>query len=433
VLVGTGIYLTLFFQPSLEHMTYHGVYAPLRGLEVSQAYASAVDISFNVKAGLLIRQTHHWAADVFVAAIVVHMLRIFFTGAFRKPRELNYVIGLTMLTLAVLEGYMGYSLVDDLLSGMGLAIGYSVIMSIPLVGAQLAYLVWGGPYPGSDKFFPRLEILHVLIVPVLLATLIAVHMAIIARQHHSQFPGPGRTQRNVVGTPMWPAYALRSLGLLCAVAAVLVLLGGLIQINPVWEWGPYETYLSSNGAQPDWYLGWLIGALRLMVAFEPHVGGYTLIPNPFWGGALFPLLVFGALLSWPALERRITGDHRRHELLDRPRDNPWRTAIGMGFLTWVWVPFFAGSTDRIFLQLGISYTGQIWFFRIFAWVAPFIVYQVTRRICEELRDREIHPLRSWQGRLVRRTGAGGFEVLATGPPDGRPREPRDPEEEPAIW
>jgi ubiquinol-cytochrome c reductase cytochrome b subunit len=327
---------------------------------------------------------------------------------------------------------MGYSLADDLLSGMGLAIGYSVLMSVPVVGAQLAYLVWGGPFPGSDKFLPRLEILHVLVVPVLLAVLISVHLAVIARQHHSQFPGPGRTQRNVVGTPMWPAYALRSLGLLCAVVAVLVLLGGLIQINPVWEWGPYQTYLSTSGAQPDWYLGWLIGALRLMVGFEPHVAGYTLVPNPFWGGVLFPTLVFAALFAWPALERRITGDHRRHELLDRPRDNPWRTAMGMGFLTWVWVPFFAGSTDRIFLQLGISYTGQIWFFRIFAWVAPFIVYKVTRRICEELRDREIHPLRSWQGRLVRRTAAGGFEVLATAP-DGRPREPRDPDEEPAIW
>src|SRR6478609_4474319 len=158
VLVLTGIYLTLFFEPSLKSVTYHGSYVPLQGLQMSEAYRSTVDISLEVKAGLLIRQTHHWAADVFVAAIVLHLLRIFFTGAFRKPRDLTYYIGLLMLMLALLEGYLGYSLVDDLLSGMGLAIGYAVLMSIPFVGANLAQLVWNGPFPGADDFESRLYI-----------------------------------------------------------------------------------------------------------------------------------------------------------------------------------------------------------------------------------------------------------------------------------
>src|SRR5207248_8797546 len=167
VLVGTGIYLTLFFEPSTASTYYHGSYLPLRGHEMSQAYRSAVDLSFKVRAGLFMRQTHHWAADVFVAAITLHMLRVFFTGAFRKPRDLTYFIGLAMLGTALLEGYLGYSLVDDLLSGMGLAIGYSVLMSVLFVGANLASLIWGGPFPVSFSFVSRLYLAHVLLLPLL--------------------------------------------------------------------------------------------------------------------------------------------------------------------------------------------------------------------------------------------------------------------------
>ena len=268
VLVATGIFLTLYYVPSDSQVIYHGSYSLLQGEQMSEAYRSVLDLSLNVPAGLLFRQVHHWAADVFIAAIVLHLVRIFFTGAYRKPRDLNYFIGLTMLMLALLEGFAGYSLVDDLLSGMGLAIAYSVAMSIPFIGGQLASLIWGGPFPGKSVFWPRLEIVHVLLIPVALAVLITLHLAIIMRHHHTQFPGPGRRERNVVGTPMWPAYALRSIGLLLAVAGVLFLLGALVQVNPIWEWGPYHPYLSENGAQPDWYIGWLIGALRLMPNWE---------------------------------------------------------------------------------------------------------------------------------------------------------------------
>src|SRR5438105_8462961 len=160
VLVATGVYLTLFFEPSLSKTVYHGSYSPLRGVEMTDAYRSVLDISFRVKAGLLIRQTHHWAANVFVASIVIHLLRIFFTGAFRKPRDLTYLVGLAMLGAALLEGYLGYSLVDDLLSGMGLAIGYSVALSIPFVGANLASLIWGGPFPGGHEFWSRMYVGH---------------------------------------------------------------------------------------------------------------------------------------------------------------------------------------------------------------------------------------------------------------------------------
>jgi len=415
VLVGTGIFLTLYYIPSDSQVIYHGSYALLRSQQMSEAYRSVLDITFNVPAGLLLRQVHHWAADVFIAAIVLHLVRIFFTGAYRKPRDFNYYIGLAMLMLAILEGFAGYSLGDDLLSGMGLAIAYSVAVSIPFIGGQLGSLIWGGQFPGSSSFLARLEIVHVLLIPVALATLITLHLAMIMRQHHSQFPGPGRRERNVVGTPLWPAYALRSIGLLLAVASILFLIGGLIQINPVWQWGPYHPYLSENGAQPDWYVGWLIGALRLMPNFEPAIGGHTLIPNPFWGGVLFPLVVFGVLFAWPALERRVTHDYRQHHLLDRPRDRPVRTAIGAAFLSWVVIVFAVGSTDRIFYRLHVSYTAQIHFWRIGIWVLPIAIFFGTRSVCRALQRSGSHPLQAWQGAVVQRKSDGSVEVLLDGP------------------
>jgi len=409
VLVATGIFLTFFYVPSDQTTTYAGSYAPLQGVTMGKQYASTLGLSFDVPAGLLMRQTHHWAANVFVAAIVLHLMRIALTGAYRKPRELNYWVGVTMLGLAIFEGFLGYSLIDDLLSGMGLVIAYSVALSIPFVGDDFAFLVWGGEYPGSSSFWPRLEIVHVLIVPVILAALITVHLLQITRQHHTHFAGRGRTERRLLGTPMWPGYALRSIGLLLFVGAVLFLLGGLVQINPIWQWGPYETWLSTNGAQPDWYLGWLIGGLRLMPPLEVQVFDYTLMPNPFFGGFLFPNLVFLVLFLWPWIGRRFFGDTRAHNLLERPRDNPRRTATFYAFLSWVFIVFAAGSMDRFYLRSGIPYEGQGWFFRAAAVLAPFLVYFVVRRICEELRDRGDHPLRGWTGRVVRRTDTGGFE------------------------
>jgi ubiquinol-cytochrome c reductase cytochrome b subunit len=393
VLVATGIYLTLFFKPSLAPVTYHGAYLPLRGREMSEAYQSTVNISLNVKAGLLIRQTHHWAADVFVAAIVVHLMRIFFTGAFRKPRDLTYYIGLLMLILALLEGYAGYSIVDDLLSGMGLAIGYAVVLSIPFVGANLGQLIWNGPFPGGNDFESRLYITHVLILPVAIGALLTLHLALVAARHHTQFLGPRATQKKVVGMPTFPAYAPRTLGLAFAVGAVLFLMGGLIQINPIWQWGPFHVSQATNGAQPDWYLGWLIGALRLMPGFDVTIGNYTLVPNPFWGGAGFPLVVFLVLFLWPWLERRVTGDYAFHNLLDRPRDAPWRTAIGVAFFTWIFIVFLAGSADRMFVLFGISYQAQIWAFRILVWVLPVVALFVTKRVCEELLRGEVVEIR----------------------------------------
>jgi ubiquinol-cytochrome c reductase cytochrome b subunit len=384
VLVATGIYLAFFFEPSTKVVVYHGSYAPLQGQEMTEAYRSVVDISLKVKAGLLIRQTHHWAANVFIAAIVLHLLRVFFTGAFRKPRELTYLIGVVMLFTALLEGFLGYSLADDLLSGMGLAIAYSVAMSIPFVGANLALLLWGAPFPGDVSFWPRMYVAHVFIFPILIGLLLGLHLFLVAARHHTQFRERWKTETKVVGTPTFPGQTPRSLGLLSAVAAVLFLLGGLVQINPIWLWGPYHVSDGTNGAQPDWYLGWLIGALRLTPGFDLTIGDYTLVPNPFWGGVLFPTVVFVFLVSWPFLERRASGDQAFHNLLDRPRDAPWRTAIGAAVVTWVFLVFIAGAADRATVFFGLSYTSQLWAFRVLVWVVPLLVLVATKRACEEL-------------------------------------------------
>jgi ubiquinol-cytochrome c reductase cytochrome b subunit len=384
VLVVTGVYLTFFFDPSTAPTVYHGGYAPLDGTRMTEAYRSTLDISFQVKAGLLIRQTHHWAADVFLVAIVLHLLRVFFTGAYRKPRELTYLVGVTMLALALLEGYLGYSLVDDLLSGMGLAIGYSVLLSVPLVGGNLGSLVWGGPFPGASDFWPRMYITHVLLLPLAIGTLLGLHLLLVASRHHTQFRGVRHTERRAVGIPTFPGQAPRSLGLFFGVAALLVLLGGLVQINPIWLWGPYHVASGTNGAQPDWYLGWLIGSLRLVPGWDLVIGGRTVVPNPFWGGALFPSVVFAFLYLWPWLERRATRRDEWANLLDRPRDRPWRTGLGVALVTWLFVVFLAGSADRVTVTFGISYTAQLWLYRVLFVAAPVVALLVTRRVCAEL-------------------------------------------------
>jgi ubiquinol-cytochrome c reductase cytochrome b subunit len=385
LLVATGVYLTLFFEDSRSQTVYHGSYKPLQGETMSHAYESVLHLSFDVKAGLLMRQTHHWAANVFLAAIVLHVLRVFFTGAFRKPRDLTYLIGLTILFTAFLEGYLGYSMVDDLLSGMGLAIGYSVAVSIPVIGGNLGLLLWGGPFPGAPSFFPRMYIAHVLIFPLVIAGLLTLHLVLVASRHHTQFrESPETTERQVVGVPTFPGQAPRSLGLMFAVFAALFLLGGLVQINPIWLWGPYHVGEATNGAQPDWYLGWLIGALRLVPGFDLTIGHYTLVPNPFWGGALFPLVILFVLALWPWAERKVTGDHGFHNLLERPRDNPWRTPLGAAFLTWIFLIFASGSADRVTVWLGIDYVAQIWAYRVIVWVVPALVFLAVRRACLEL-------------------------------------------------
>jgi quinol---cytochrome-c reductase cytochrome b subunit len=388
ILVVTGVFLTFFFHPSAQDVVYNGSYAPLRGVHMSEAYRSTLQLSFDVRAGLVIRQIHHWAALLFLAAIVLHLCRIYFTGAYRRPREMNWVIGLAMLILAIANGFAGYSLPDDLLSGTGLRIAYSVVLAVPLVGALLASLVFGGEFPATD-ITSRLYVIHILLVPAAIATLLAAHVAIVWRQKHTQFRGPGHTEENVVGSRLWPTYAWRSLGVFAVVAAITAFLGGLVQINPVWLYGPFEPYAVSTAAQPDWYMGWLEGALRLAPAFRLHILGYR-VPEIIVPAVIFPGLTFAVLFAWPAIDKRLTGDRTEHHLLYRPRDRPLATALGVAVLAFYVILFVAGSQDLIAQALNVSIVPVTWTLRIALLVVPLATGALSYKICRDLA-REPEP------------------------------------------
>ncbi|HEX8941364.1 MAG TPA: ubiquinol-cytochrome c reductase cytochrome b subunit [Candidatus Limnocylindrales bacterium] len=408
ILVATGTFLTFFFTPDTTQVTYQGPYAPLDGQQVSAAFASVMRLSFEVRAGLLMRQVHHWTALIFVGSIVLHLCRIFFTGAFRRPREINWLVGFGLLLMAMGEGFTGYSLPDDLLSGTGLRIAYSVAMSIPFIGPYFAFLIFGGEFP-APAFLSRLFVFHIMLLPALLIGAVSIHLLIIWIQKHTQYPGPGRTEDNVVGAHLWPGQAFRSIGLLFLTGAVVTLIAGFVQINPVWAYGPFIPYTVSSPAQPDWYIGWLEGALRIGPNFEPHILGIT-IPSPFWPGVLVPGILFTVLIFWPFIEAAVRHDHRQHDLLDLPWQAPVRTAIGAALLTVFAVLTLAGANDILAVFLSVRVESLTEAFRVLVVVAPIVVGLVTYRLCIERRDRgaSVSPP---AGTLLRRTPDGGFEEV----------------------
>jgi len=408
VLVLTGVFLTLFYVPDATSVTYSGPWAPLRGQPVSAAFDSVMRLSFEVRAGLVMRQIHHWAALVFVAAIVVHLLRVFFTGAFRRPREVNWLVGIGLLLLALTMGITGYSLPDDLLSGTGLRVIYSVVIAIPFIGPYLAFLVFGGEFP-TPEIISRLFVFHVMLLPALLIGGVLVHLVILVRQKHSQYAVAGATEENVVGRAFWPSQVFKSTGLAILTAAVLALMGGLIQINPIWAYGPFDATTVSSPAQPDWYAGWLDGALRLFPPIEITALGVT-IPSPFIPGVLLPGIAFGVMTLWPFLEASMTGDHAEHQLLDGPREKPLRTAFGVAGLLVFVILTLAGGNDVVALVFGVPVEAMTNILRIAIVAVPLLSFGLTYRICRELQDRRLATGGRSSVRL-RRTEAGGFEEV----------------------
>jgi ubiquinol-cytochrome c reductase cytochrome b subunit len=390
ILILTGVFLTFFFEASIKDVVYNGNYVPLKGVTMSEAYASTLNISFDVRGGLVMRQIHHWAALVFIASMVVHLSRVFFTGAFRKPRELNWLIGVGLLTISLLEGFAGYSLPDDLLSGTGLRIAFSIVEAIPVVGTYFAFFLFGGDFPGPH-FIPRLYAIHILLIPGILMALITAHMLLIWYQKHTDFAGPGKTEDTVEGAPMYPAFAAKTQGFFFLVFGVLALLGGLVQINPIWLYGPYDPAQVGAGSQPDWYIGWLDGTLRLMPNVETNVAGHTISWNILVPAVLIPGLIFTLMALYPFLEQWVTGDRRWHNVLDRPRHRPNRTAIGVVSLVFYLILLLAGGNDIIAHTFSLSVNELTWFFRGAAILLPPIVFYITRRICIGLQryDHEL--------------------------------------------
>jgi ubiquinol-cytochrome c reductase cytochrome b subunit len=407
VLLVTGVYLTLFYVPSVSQVVYTGKYVPLRGLQVSQAYASTLNLSFQVRSGLVMRQMHHWAAIVFIGAMVVHLARVFFTGAFRRPREINWIVGVSMLILGIVNGFAGYSLPDDLLSGTGLRVAYSIMESIPIGGTWLAFLIFGGKYPSTD-IISRLYVIHILIIPAAIVGLLSVHLAIMWHQKHTQFKGRGRTEDNVVGVPMWPTFAAKSTGFMFMITGIIAALGGLAQINPVWLYGPYQPYQVSSASQPDWYMGWLDGALRIFPNWEIHAFGHS-VGNLFFPGVLLPGITFGLLFAWPWLEAHFSKDREVHHLCDRPRDAPVRTGFGVAAIAFYAALFAAGGTDVIAVTFDVSENNIIWALRVAVIVLPVVCGYIAYRLCKELAA--VDAGRRRPPAVITRSAGGGYTAV----------------------
>ncbi len=408
VLLLTGVFLTLWFVPSMGEVTYEGSYAQLRGVHMSEAYASTLHLSFDVRGGLLMRQIHHWAAMLFIAAMFVHMMRIFLTGAFRKPREVNWIIGALLLLTGIIEGFAGYSLPDDLLSGTGLRIADGLVKATPVVGSYMSFFMFGGEFPG-EVIIPRLYMVHILLIPGLLLALIGAHMLLVVSLKHTQWPGPGRTEKNVVGYPMVPVYAAKAGGFFFIVFGVTALMGALLSINPVWKYGPYDPSKVTAGSQPDWYMGIAEGLLRIMPGWETHIFGTTWSWNILVPGQVAPIALFAAFLAYPFIEQWVTGDKREHHLLQRPRNAPTRTAFFAAMVTAYGLLWAAGGNDILAVLFHLNLNQITYFMRVAIFVIPVIVFFFARRWCISLQrhDNEML-LHGYESGVIMRSAEGGY-------------------------
>ncbi|TAL45144.1 MAG: ubiquinol-cytochrome c reductase cytochrome b subunit [Salinibacterium sp.] len=411
VILLSGTFLTFFFQASMAPVIYDGSWVPLKGVEMSAAMSSTLDLSFDIRGGLLMRQVHHWAALLFVASIGLHMLRVYFTGAFRKPREINWLIGFVLFVLAMAEGFTGYSLPDDLLSGNGLRIIDGMVKGVPIIGTWISYLLFGGQFPGED-IVGRLYVLHILLLPAILVAALGVHMLLLVINKHTQFAEPGRTNDNVVGVPIMPVFAAKAGGFFFIIFGVIVLIASFFTINPIWVYGPYDPSPVSAGTQPDWYIGFADGALRLVPpGWEIEIWGWTLSLNILVPLLILPLFL-GAVALYPFLEAWITGDKREHHMTDRPRNAPTRTAIGAAGVTFYAVLWAAASSDLIATHFKLTIEGVTHGIQALVFIGPALAYFLTKRICIGLqkKDRNIALHGYESGRIVRLPGGEYIEV-----------------------
>ncbi|MEI2712726.1 MAG: cytochrome bc complex cytochrome b subunit [Nocardioides sp.] len=408
VLLLTGTFLTFWFNPSMGETVYEGSYSQLRGVEMSHAYASTLELSFDIRGGLLMRQMHHWAAMLFIAAMFVHMMRVFLTGAFRKPREINWIIGGLLLLLGILEGFAGYSLPDDLLSGTGLRIADGLVKATPLLGTYMSFFMFDGEFPG-DIIVSRLYMAHILLIPALILALIAAHMLLLVYHKHTQWAGPGRTEENVVGYPMLPVYLAKAGGFFFIVFGFTALMGGLLTINPVWKYGPYDPSKVTAGSQPDWYMGVAEGLLRIFPGWETHIFGHTISWNVMIPGQIAPVAMFAAFLAYPFIEAWVKGDKRDHHLLERPRNAPNRTAFFAAMVTLYGLLWAAGGNDILATQFHLSLNSITYFMRVAIFVIPVIVFIFTKRWCISLQradnDKLLH---GYETGIIMRSAEGGY-------------------------
>jgi ubiquinol-cytochrome c reductase cytochrome b subunit len=315
-----------------------------------------------------------------------------------------------MLFLGIVEGFIGYGLPDDLLSGTGLRITQGMVQASPVIGSYLSFFIFGGEFPGS-LFVPRFFTVHVLLIPGIILALVTLHLILVVYHKHTQYGGPGRNNKNVVGYPLFPVYTAKAGGFFFVVFGVTALMSALFQINPVWLYGPYNPAEVTAGAQPDWYMGWLEGSVRLMPGFESTWWGVTFSWNLIIPALLIPPAFVTIVALYPFIEQWITGDKREHHVLDRPRNQPTRTGVGAAFITFYAVLWAAGGNDLIATHFHVQLNQVTYVLRVLIFVGPVLAFWISRRICISLQradnDRLLHGLET--GVIVRSPDGGYTE------------------------
>ncbi|WP_373325185.1 cytochrome b [Halomicrobium urmianum] len=350
MLVLTGMFLGFFFEPSTSEVEYDGSVAEYQGEELPESFVSVLNITYDVPYGMFLRRLHHWAAHLFVASLSLHMLRVFFSGAYQNPREPNWVVGSGLAVSSMFAAYTGYALPFDEFASTATGIGFSIANSIPILGDVFAQVVFGGEYPSSATV-PRFYFIHVFLLPVVIAGLIAVHMGILVRQKHTEAPreddvaGDGRrVDRDddsiVVGLPAFPNQAAISAVVFFLTMATLSLLAGFLPVHNVAEYGPNDPAGTPALIMPDWFLMWVFGFLKLL----PGWLGFTVpvvdvhVSTEFIGGMLLPGIVFAVMFAWPFIDYR---EEPRHFGVD-PLARPWQTAVGVAAVVMIMIASIAG-------------------------------------------------------------------------------------------
>jgi len=357
ILVLTGTFLGLLYNPSAAAVTYDGRVAEFAGKEVPAAFASVLKITYDVQFGMTLRMVHHWAAYLFVAAMGLHMMRVFFTGAYRNPRELNWMVGSALLFIGLIEGFLGYALPFDNYGATATSIGFQLAGAIPFIGTEVKFLVFGGTWPAAaDAVIPRMFFLHVFLVPLLIGGLIAVHMLLLIRQKHTEQQGerhdhaggPEKEDQSfVVGTPLFPNQVVVTMLVFLMTLGTLFLLAGFFPVQRLPIWGPSDPTSTPQNVGPDWYFMWVFGMLKLVPDLPYHeaissaLGGVSVAE--FLGGVFLPTITAVVLALWPFVDYSERAVHFTADPIERPLP----TAVGVGAVVFILMLSIGGMNATV--------------------------------------------------------------------------------------